>query len=129
MGISLIRPYWAMILSFSRPLQHPFCSIGLDFYSLCAFVEPLLHGKNLIFLKKFKSGPCVHNELKRGKKSILALLASRAKINGFWNFFEWRVPKAKGTRMKKKFQKTLILALEVIVQPPKHTFETGFFSF
>ena len=27
----------------------------------------------------------------------------------------------------KKFQKTLILAFEVIVQPPRHTFEIGFF--
>ena len=72
MGISLIRPYWATILSFSRPLQHPFCSIGSDFYSLCAFVEPLLHGKrfdrlgdviygqplkkNIIYFKVWSSG-------------------------------------------------------------------------
>ena len=29
--------------------------------------------------------------------------------------------------VNKKFQKTLILVFEVIVQPPKHTFEIGFF--
>ena len=29
--------------------------------------------------------------------------------------------------MKKNFQKTLILVFEVIVQPPKHTIEIGFF--
>ena len=29
---------------------------------------------------------------------------------------------------RKKFQKTLILAFEVIVQPPKHTFDIGIFS-
>ena len=45
----------------------------------------------------------------------------RTKINVFWKNFKWRVPK--GT----KFQKTLILVFEVIVQPPKHTFEIGFF--
>ena len=36
-----------------------------------------------------------HNELKRGKKSILAgqyVFASKAKIYIFWNFFEWRIP-------------------------------------
>ena len=32
-----------------------------------------------------------------------------------------------GPRVKKKFQKTLILAFEVILQPPKHTFEIGIF--
>ena len=37
----------------------------------------------------------------------------------------WRVP-----GMKKKSQKTLILAFEVIVLPLKHTFEIGiFFAF
>ena len=30
--------------------------------------------------------------------------------------------------VKKKFQKTLILVFEVIVQPPKHTFEIGCFG-
>ena len=30
--------------------------------------------------------------------------------------------------MKKIFQKTLILVFEVILQPPKYTFEIGFFS-
>ena len=30
--------------------------------------------------------------------------------------------------VKKKFQKTLTLAFEVIVQPPKHKFEIGIFS-
>ena len=29
--------------------------------------------------------------IKRGKKSIAALFASKAEINVFWNFFKWRV--------------------------------------
>ena len=33
----------------------------------------------------------------------------------------------KGTWSEGFFFKTLILAFEVIVQPPKHTFEIGFF--
>ena len=41
-----------------------------------------------------------------------ALFASQAKINVFW---------------KKIFQKMLILVFEVIMQPPKHTFEIGIF--
>ena len=47
--------------------------------------------------------------------------------------FGWLHDYLKGTLLapsgplrSKKFQKTLILALEVIVQPPKHTFEIDF---
>ena len=49
-----------------------------------------------------------------------ALFASKAKINVFWNFFKQSGPEG----VKKKFQKTLILAFEVIVQPPKTHFST-----
>ena len=34
----------------------------------------------------------------------------------------------RGPGVKKKFQKMLILVFDLIVQPPKHTFEIGFFS-
>ena len=51
------------------------------------------------------------------------LFASKAKINVFWNFFEWSGPEG-ASGVKKKFQKTLILAFEVIVQPPKTHFLT-----
>ena len=51
------------------------------------------------------------------------MITSKAKINIFWNFFEWSGPE--GTSgVKKKFQKTLILVFEVIVQPPKTHFST-----
>ena len=52
-----------------------------------------------------------------------ALFASKAKINVFRNFFEWSGPEG-ASRVKKKFPKTLILAFEVIVQPPKTHFST-----
>ena len=72
-----------------------------------------------------------HNELKYGRKSINwqdnAQFASKAEINIFWKIFEWRVSEGEPVWMK-KFQKTLILVFEVIVRPPKHTFEIGFFS-
>ena len=46
------------------------------------------------------------------------LFASKAKINVVWNFLEWSGPEvARGVR--KKFQTTLILVFEVIMQPPK----------
>ena len=42
-------------------------------------------------------------------------------MNVFWNFFERSGPE--GTRgVKKKFQKTLILAFEAIVQLPEYTY-------
>ena len=40
------------------------------------------------------------------------LTSQDANINIFWIFFEWMVPK-----------KTLVLVFELIVQPPKHTFD------
>ena len=52
-----------------------------------------------------------------------ALFASKAKITVFWNFFERSGPKG-ASRVKKIFQKTLILVFEVIVQPPKTHFLT-----
>ena len=36
-------------------------------------------------------------------------------------------PRRRPAGVKNFLQKTLILAFEVIVQPPKHTFEIGFF--
>ena len=45
---------------------------------------------------------------------------SKAKIKVFWKFFEWSGPEG-ASRVKKKFQKTLILAFEVIVQLPEYT--------
>ena len=48
-----------------------------------------------------------------------ALFASKAKINAFLKF----------GYVKKKFQKKLILLFEVIVQPPKNTFEIRIFFF
>ena len=51
-----------------------------------------------------------------------ALFASKAEINIFWNFFKWKVSKGDpDSGVKKKFNKTLILVFEVIVQPLKHT--------
>ena len=54
----------------------------------------VLHYKFLQHIFKFRA---IYNEIKRGKKSILAvqytLFASKAKFNVFWNFFEWRVSK------------------------------------
>ena len=41
-------------------------------------------------------------------------------------FFRVEGPQ-KGLGVKKKFQKTLILVFVVILQPPKHIFEIGFF--
>ena len=56
-----------------------------------------------------------------------ALFASKAKINVFWNFFKQSGLKG-ASEVTKKFQKTLILAFQVIMQPPKHTFEIAPFS-
>ena len=56
-----------------------------------------------------------------------AMFASKANINIFWNSFEWRVPEG-DPYWRIFFKKTLILVFEVIVQPPKHTYEIGFFS-
>ena len=67
--------------------------------------------------------------LKRGKSPFSqdnVLLASKAKINVFWKNFEWRVPEGY-LEGRKNFQITLILGFVVIVQPPKHAFEIGFF--
>ena len=57
-----------------------------------------------------------------------ALFASKAKMNVFWKNFDRGSPMLRGPRVKKIFQKPLILVFEVIVQPPKHTFENGIFS-
>ena len=67
-----------------------------------------------------------HNELKRGE--TMHCLPQRLKSMFFEIFFEWRVSE-RGPRpgVKKKFLKMLILVFEVIVQPPKHTFEIGIF--
>ena len=51
------------------------------------------------------------------------LFASKDKINVFLVEGSRRVPE-----VKKKFEKTLILVFEVIVQPLKHTFEIALFS-
>ena len=57
---------------------------------------------------------------------VVARLPQRLKST----FFE--IFRVEGSRrrpgVKKKLSKTLLLVLEVIVQPPKHTFEIGFFS-
>ena len=53
---------------------------------------------------------------------IFALFASKAKINVVGIFLNGRCPK--GTRSEKKFQTTLILVFEVIVQLPKPLFLT-----
>ena len=67
----------------------------------------------------------LHNELKNVEERIFlqgnAMFASKTKINFFFNFFE------DPERVKKKFQKMLILVFEVIVQPPKHTLKIGIF--
>ena len=42
-------------------------------------------------------------------------------MNGFWNFFKWRVPE-ENMEWRKFLLKTLILAFEVIVHPPKTYF-------
>ena len=78
-----------------------------------------------------------HNSgLKKSKKSAIwwdyALFVWKAKLNVFWNFFVWSGPKAPSASAplhSKKFQKMLILAFEVIVQLPKHTFEIPLFFF
>ena len=69
----------------------------------------------------------VHSALKCAKKVWLmevTQFASMAKINvflkNFWMELSW-------SGVMKKFQKTSILAFEVIVQPPKLSFEIGFF--
>ena len=60
-------------------------------------------------------------------KCTQARFASRAKINVFWNFFRTEHSQT-GQWREEKFQKTLILAFEVIVQPPKqHAFEIALF--
>ena len=59
----------------------------------------------------------------------LMVAIERGKIQFFRNYsFECRVPKVKRTQSEENFfEKTLILAFEVIEQPPKHTFEIEFF--
>ena len=52
-----------------------------------------------------------------------ALFASKDKINVVWNFFERSGPSGPSLHSK-KFQTTLILVFEVIVQPPKTHFLT-----
>ena len=54
-----------------------------------------------------------------------ALVAPKAKFNVFGIFFEWSGPEG-AIGVKKKFQTTLILVFEVIVQPPKAHFLTFF---
>ena len=70
------------------------------------------------------------NELKRGKKSILAgqMRCLPRRLKSMLLFFKFRVegtPRRSG--VKKIFQKTSISVFEGIVQSPKHTFEVGFF--
>ena len=55
-----------------------------------------------------------------------ALFTSKAKINVFWKNFERSGPEGH-QEWRFFFQKTLILAFEVIIQPPKHTFEIRIF--
>ena len=59
------------------------------------------------------------------KKCVLGgcTITSKAKINVFWNFFFTSLAPS-GPLRSKKFQKTSILAFEVIVQPPKRHFST-----
>ena len=53
-----------------------------------------------------------------------ALFAWKAKINVFWKFFSNGAAPKGPAKWRKFFQKTLILAFEVIVQPPKTHFLT-----
>ena len=61
------------------------------------------------------------------KKYISYGIASKDKNKRFSKLFktEWL---RRDIWSEEKFQKTLILVFEVIVQPPKHTFEIGIFS-
>ena len=75
-----------------------------------------------------------HNELKRGKKSILLGRTIRCLPQREKNqCFSKKISSIEGPRRRplvnRKFQKALILAFEVlIVQPPKHTFKIEIFS-
>jgi len=73
--------------------------------------------KNL-FLQATKGALCVIFTISVSFSRDNVLFASKAKIIVFWNFFEWSGPEG-ASGVKKKFQKTLILVVEVIVQPPK----------
>ncbi len=55
-------------------------------------------------------------------------LPLKAKINVFLKKILSGGGSTKETRREEKFQKLLILVFEVIVQPPKHTFEIGIVS-
>ena len=81
-----------------------------------------------LFMQQFSLAPSLLRALKFHNNSFLlgVLFASNTKINVIWIFFEWRVSKARDPEWRIFFQKTLILVNEVIVQPPKHTFEIGF---
>ena len=72
------------------------------------------------------------NKLNREKKFqfqmcvwVVALLPQRPKLMFFEIFLHSRY--SSGTLHLNKLQKTFILVFEVIVQPPKHTFEIGIF--
>ena len=55
-------------------------------------------------------------------------LPQRLKLKVFFlNFSNRAAPIEGDSGVMKKFQKTLILAFELVVQPPKHTFEIAFF--
>ena len=58
---------------------------------------------------------------------VIARLPQRLKSTIFEFFFREEQPR-RSHRNEKKFQKQLILVFEVIVQPPKHTFQITLFS-
>ena len=79
----------------------------------------ILYSQHLTEEYKWKNRAVNNNMCTSG----CTLFASKAnKVNVFWKISSggslkgWRVP-----RVKKKFQQTLILVFEVIVQPHKHT--------
>ena len=69
---------------------------------------------------------------KNSEKSVIwwdnVLFASKAKIKVFWIFFKGAVPPKGPAEWRKNVKKTLILAFEVIVQPPKHIWNWNFCS-
>ena len=70
----------------------------------------LIYTQHYVWLSQFWSHFCWTN----------ALFAPKAKINVFLKFFERSCPEG-ASGVKKNFQKTLILAFEVIVQLPEYT--------
>ena len=66
-------------------------------------------------------------QINRALGRTMHCLPQRLRSMFFENFSSGGSPKETHSE-EKNFQKTLILVFYVILQPPKHTFEIGFFS-